>query len=503
MEQKHLIERLIGRYIVRRILGWLSAGRAGRLTVAEKIIYSYRNPDWPTLERLAYLPFHLVIDYLRGDAPVESVRERIASHRPTVMGIVAAMRSIAAYGLTMPQRFTVPLFVVWNFTNRCNLRCRHCYQSSNPAAGDGELTLDEKLRIVDELGENYVPMIAFAGGEPTLSPDLLPVLHRCKRYGMHTSVATHGGTMTARLAEQLAEAGVRYVEISLDSVRPERHDTFRGVRGMWHRTVRGMIYVARQNGLRLGVAMCVHRENFDEVLDMLHFCVDIGADCFAHFNFIPVGRGEDIADADLTPAQRERLLQILHEWMQSGRLGVISTAPQLGRICLMHAPLDGRITCSHAGSGSGMKARIVARYLGGCGAGRTYIAIQPNGDVTPCVYMPDRVMGNARSRSVIEIFRTSPLREVLSDRENRWGTCLTCDYRYYCGGCRARADAYFGDLRGPDPGCLLNEAYWRQVADRADDTDGPVVPPQDHAFRLREACALSRRGFNDGLWPDR
>ena len=306
-------------------------------------------------------------------------------------------------------------------------------------------------------------MMAFAGGEPTLSKDLLPVLRRCQHHGMHTSVATHGGTMTPQLAGELADAGVRYVEVSLDSVHAEKHDAFRGVPGMWQRTVQGMKNVVAEPRLRLGVAMCVHRDNFDEVEEMLQFCEQIGAGSFAHFNFIPVGRGKGMTEQDLTPRQRQELLELLQKWMQKGTLGVISTAPQLGRVCLTHAPADGKVTCSHAGSGSGWKARVVARYLGGCGAGRTYMCIQPNGDVTPCVYLPHRVIGNVRQKPIKEIWLHSETWEVLNDRDQRYGGCAACKYKQYCGGCRARSDAYYGDLIGPDPGCVFNQKEWDKI----------------------------------------
>jgi radical SAM protein with 4Fe4S-binding SPASM domain len=144
---------------------------------------------------------------------------------------------------------------------------------------------------------------------------------------------------------------------------------------------------------------------------------------------------------------------------------VIRTAPQLGRHCLTHAPgYPGRRTaCSHAGSGSGAKARVVARYLGGCGAGRTYACIQPNGDVTPCVYMPRPVMGNVRRGLYSRIWRDHPLWEVLNDRHARTGHCASCKFMHYCGGCRARADAYFGRPDAADPGCVFNQREWDRL----------------------------------------
>jgi radical SAM protein with 4Fe4S-binding SPASM domain len=294
---------------------------------------------------------------------------------------------------------------------------------------------------------------------------------------MHTTIATNGVTMTVELAADLAAAGVRYVEISLDSVHAARHDAFRGAPGLWDKAIRGAKNVVATKGLRLGIAMCVHQGNYAEVREMLELAISLGAGCFAHFNFIPVGRGLKMVAGDITPAQREGLLALLNEYMQSGRIGVISTAPQLGRTCLMHAGAEGRTTCSHAGSGSGAKARIVARYLGGCGAGRTYICVEPNGDVTPCVYLPHRVMGNLRDKSVEDIFRHGHY-DLLNDRADRIHHCGTCDFANYCGGCRARSDAYFGRLDAGDPGCAFNQAQWDELVAAgviADQADGPDV----------------------------
>jgi radical SAM protein with 4Fe4S-binding SPASM domain len=228
-----------------------------------------------------------------------------------------------------------------------------------------------------------------------------------------------------------------------------------------------MRYVVEQEGLRLGIAMCVHQGNYDEVEDMLRFAVDIGAGCLAHFNFIPVGRGLEMAHEDLTPRQRERMLQTFNRWMQSGKIGVISTAPQLGRVCIASAPIEGLQACSHAGSGGGEKARVVAKYLGACGAGRTYVCIEPNGDITPCVYLPHRLLGNIRNRRFVDIVRNNEFWEILCDRERRTGHCEVCEFKNYCGGCRARADAYFGELNASDPGCIFNEKHWEAIVGSA------------------------------------
>jgi radical SAM protein with 4Fe4S-binding SPASM domain len=464
MEYSHPLEKWLKSDLVRLFLRNLTRLRPGTARPhLENALRAYADPSAPLADRMAYWPIHKAIDRFRGSLTPAQLRARIVDDKPTLRGIIATARSIARLGLSTPQRWLYPLFVVWNFTNKCDLSCKHCYQSSGSGDANGELSLDQKLHFIDQCGRNFVPMVALAGGEPTLSRHLEPVLARCKKYGIHTSLATHGGLLTPKKCRQLAEAGLRYVEISLDSVHPDKHDQFRGVHGLWKKSVQGIKNVIDTPGLRAGIAMCVHQDNIDEVEDMIGMGVELGVSCFAHFNFIPVGRGENMAHKDITPVQRERLLEILHRWMQSRRIGIISTAPQFGRICLTLADRDGLISCSHAGNAPGFKARLVAKYLGGCGAGRTYACLQPNGDLTPCVYMPGRVMGNIREKSLGDIFRHNPWWDLFCNRDERENNCGSCDYRLYCGGCRARADAYFNRIDQADPGCIQNHLLWQQL----------------------------------------
>lgn len=80
---------------------------------------------------------------------------------------------------------------------------------------------------MDEMAEEYVPFLAFAGGEPLVSKDLWTVIEHCKRRGVHTTVATNGTLLSKETCQRLVESGVKYVEVSLDSILPEEHDGFR------------------------------------------------------------------------------------------------------------------------------------------------------------------------------------------------------------------------------------------------------------------------------------
>lgn len=461
----HAFEGYLRHPLTRKILERLTSGPNGH-TPMEKIFYSYRNPNATIVEKIKYAPIHKALDYFvsrTGTSPERAV-EKVFHHWPTVRTLLNTARSVAIHGLLAPQRFISPLLVVWNITNACNLSCKHCYQDAVHKRGSDELSRAQKLDIIDQLSDNLVPLIALAGGEPLVDPDVWAVLERAQRKHVYMTLATNGTLLTPRNCERLASLGVKYVEVSLDSQDPAIHDDFRQMKGAWVRSVAG-IKNMKAAGMRAGIACCFTRDTVERAQDMIDFAVSLRADTFVHFNFIPVGRGVEMAHEDLSPAQRENLLKLLQKTLDEGKISVMSTAPQFGRACLMFGDPDSMMAMGHGGSGRGQQARVVSKYIGGCGAHRCYCSIQPNGHVNPCVYMPTRTIGDLRETPFADIWNQL-LEAILSDREDRGDHCGVCDYRSFCGGCRARAESYTGDVQAGDPGCIYNEHMWKKIMDR-------------------------------------
>ncbi len=315
--------------------------------------------------------------------------------------------------------------------------------------------------MVDQLADNGVPFLAIAGGEPLATPDIWAVLEHATRRGIHLSLATNGTLLTRERVRRLIDCGVKYLEVSIDSPQPEEHDRFRGRRGAWERAVEG-IRNSVAAGMRTGLATCLTRHTIERLDEIVRLAKDLGCRTFSHFNFIPVGRGRACADEDLTPEQREHLMRALTAYLQEGEINVISTAPQFGRACVIYGPPDGLFGVGHVGSGGGRKTMVLARYVGGCGAARCYCAIQPTGKVTPCVYIASEIIGDLRRQSLQEVWNNELFR-LLSDRDDRGDHCGVCDLRTYCGGCRARALAYTGDITAGDPGCVYNRHEWEEI----------------------------------------
>ncbi len=384
-------------------------------------------------------------DYLKGYLREHYMRRGLAS---LILGLLI-------YGATKPQRIYAPFMVVWDFTRRCNLRCAHCYASATPQGAPDELSLEGKLEVLRQIDEAGVAILAISGGEPLLNSDFWVIARRASKAGILVSVATNGTLITRSVARRLKDAGVRYVEVSIDSPIPEVHDRFRGVKGAWDAAVRG-IRNAKAEGLSVGIAFTVTKLNHGDVEELLRLAKELGVDAVVAFNFIPTGRGRFIASLDLNPYERYEFLKKLYRAWRDLGLQAYSTAPMYSLITIARGGLVSHFLAFEESREFPVAPVAIAELIGGCGAGVTYMAIEANGDAQPCVFIPIKV-GNVLRDGLLNIWHNSPVLNELRDREHNY-TCGggTCRFKYICGGCRARAYAYYGNLKGPDPGCPFN-----------------------------------------------
>lgn len=156
--------------------------------------------------------------------------------------------------------------------------------------------------VVDQLGRAGVAAVALSGGgEPTIHPHFYRIVEEMDKRGMYVAVATNG-TFFARKGnlEKAVEAGLRYVEVSVDSARPEARDKFRGVPGTWEKAVQALRN-AVELGVGSGMATTITGLNVHEVPEILDLAEEIGVNSVVFFNFIPVGRGRGECLAGLKP----------------------------------------------------------------------------------------------------------------------------------------------------------------------------------------------------------
>jgi radical SAM protein with 4Fe4S-binding SPASM domain len=370
-----------------------------------------------------------------------------------------AMRSIISglihFGMKRPLLVHAPFLVVWNFTYKCNLNCKHCYSDAGNSPRQ-ELSTSEAIQVVDQIADFGVTSLAFSGGEPLMRKDFFEVATHATESGLYVSLATNGTLLDKERARILKKIGLNYVEVSLDGANPKTHDGFRGKTGSFEQALNGLKNCVKED-ICTCLAVTATRNNLTEIPSVLALAEKIGIDRFTLFNFVPTGRGKDILELDPSPEEREEILELLNKKLSEGsQIAVLTTAPQLARVALQSPSTqeDMVVPLAHMEAAKiGKKAKALADFIGGCGAGRFYCAISPEGNVQPCVFLPITV-GNLKAERLEDIWFDSSVFDALRDRGNLKGRCGRCEFKFVCGGCRARAFAYHNDYLMSDPGCI-------------------------------------------------
>lgn len=186
-------------------------------------------------------------------------------------------------------------YVRLSVTDRCDLRCRYCMAERMQFLPKREiLTLEEMAALSDILMARGVRKIRLTGGEPLVRKgvmELVRMLGRRVGSGLDELVLTTNGTRLERFANELHDAGIRRVNVSLDSRRPDRfgHIT-RG--GDLHQVLRG-IDAALTAGLMLKINMvALAGINEDEIEEMLRWCAAMAID-LTLIETMPLGEVEE------------------------------------------------------------------------------------------------------------------------------------------------------------------------------------------------------------------
>jgi AdoMet-dependent heme synthase len=425
--------------------------------------------------------------------------------------------------------------VSWNLTQRCNLECAHCYLSASAGADTrGELTTDECRRVIDQIADvNPNVFLILTGGEPLLRRDIFDIAAYAAEKRFTVVLGTNGVLLREPEARRMRDGGILGASISLDSTNRAKHDRFRHLRGAWDGAIRAT-RVLRDADLDFSLHMSVTDWNASEIPAMIELARELGAKVLNFFFLVRTGRGRGLTDIDA--AAYERILTYLARvqgvglrpppsvQQVLGARGVgddahagpprLAAERSLGRTAGFEDPWS-----SPMGSAGDLLIRakcaphfrrilyelnpvspLLSNYAhGSCPAGKYYCRITPEGEVTPCPYMPVSA-GNLRQASFAEIWRDARVLNEL--RESAvGGRCGACEFSKICGGCRCRAYAASGDYLAEDPACAYQPGAYggRPIELPAEQTFGIVVTPElawEPSARVRlEAIPSFARGM--------
>ena len=340
----------------------------------------------------------------------------------------------------------IPKWIAWETTQRCNLRCVHCRCSSDLSASEGDFTTDEGKKLLKEISDYSKPVVVLSGGEPLMRKDIFELATFGTSLGLRMCMATNGALVTDLICEKMKAAEIKMVSLSLDGSTPLLHDNFRQCPGAFAGVVNAA-ELFRKHGIKFLINSSFTKRNQHDIADTFKMAKSLGATAWYMFMIVPTGRGEEIMAELISKDDYEEILEwhYQQEKLEEDILMRPTCAPHYYRVAPQRAKAEGvqferRSLTFSTGGGKG------------CIAAQTICLIDCFGNVKPCSYF-HRSAGNVKTTPFREIWENSQIFKELRDFKSYKGKCGECEYLNVCGGCRARADAVYGDYMAEEPFC--------------------------------------------------
>jgi len=325
----------------------------------------------------------------------------------------------------------------WCVTDRCNLRCKYCYEGAGARSETKELDTAEALHIIRSLGESSRVLdrqfvICFSGGEPLLRRDLTELITAANEESILVSIATNGCLLTREMAAHLKQLNVADVLISVDSLESEIHDSIRG-QGSHERALRAVEH-CKEVGLLTLVETVATRYNWQEVTQLKQWAEDEAGALFFYRAAIQIGRGHG-GELLMSPEQYRALYyernQEVFDKLAQGKGLQIPLMSIFDLVPFPHTPAT-------------KKEQEYLEWGVGCQACRLLHGISITGDLLPCIRFK-LPLGNLLEEDFISIADKDLYRKIAL-REGREGICAECEHVAICGGgCLAEVMTLNGD----------------------------------------------------------
>ncbi len=357
-----------------------------------------------------------------------------------------------------------PFIVIWEITRACDLACAHCRASAMPERNPGELSPEESRSLIDQIAAfgPPAPLFVMTGGDPVKRPDLLELVSYASSRGLPVSLSPSATPLlTPSLVRELRSAGLVALSLSVDGASAQVHDAFRGVDGVFERTLAAW-EAARECGLKVQINTTVAKLNMLDLPRIAHLVLERGAMTWSVFFLVPVGRG--ISLEQLSPEECEDVMHFLYD---AGTVLRVKTTEghHYKRIVLERMALERRGLKPEQVLKLGPTYRALREALDPwparpserrtpieINAGRGFVFISHVGSVHPSGFLT-AVGGDVRTAPLAQIYRKSPMFTELRDIAKLQGRCGACEFARMCGGSRSRAYATTGNHLAEDPLC--------------------------------------------------
>ncbi|MEA5062105.1 MAG: radical SAM protein [Proteiniphilum sp.] len=339
------------------------------------------------------------------------------------------------FRLDQPHEHT-PESIDLLITNKCNLRCPHCYRNSTSKDSLEKIPLDRFFVLLDEMEQLRVRSLKITGGEAFIVKELYDIVEHASRKRMHITILSNATLPLSEKWLNLLSKNNISLGVSLDGTKAESHDKIRG-RGAFERTIMNLKKMT-ENGVRYSLTFTVNIHNFMEINSVVELAIKLGA-VKLNFNFIEEsGRALDNKGLYINnkldiPAIKREISDLKEEYK--------------------NAPLVIKIADNH---GLASDEKDIARIrdkkdLIICKAGFSGLAIDAFLRVFPCIYgiggKKEYSLGSLMNKSISEVWNDPALNIFRGGITiNDLPRCRECDKKDSCNlkYCRLRP-LYEGD----------------------------------------------------------
>jgi len=340
------------------------------------------------------------------------------------------------------QERCVPVYVVWELTLACNLKCAHCGSRAGQPRTQ-ELSTEECFSLIEQLSRLGTREVTIIGGEAFLRSDWLDIIAAIREKGMDCTLQTGGFHLSEKELGKAIDVGLQGIGVSIDGQK-NLHDKLRGVPGSFSEALRVLRYCKSRN-----VVTSVNTQITSQIMPQLHDLmkqiVSVGVKYWQVQLTVAMGNAVDNDEVLLQPYELLELMPLLAQLYKEGQEKDLLLIP--GNNIGYFGPYEVLWRGPNLDGGN----------YAGCLAGQNAIGIEADGTIKGCPSLPRQryAVGNIRDLSLDDIWSTNEALKFNRQKsvEDLWGFCSSCYYAHVCrGGCTWTADALF-ERRGNNPYC--------------------------------------------------
>ncbi|MCK4492485.1 MAG: pyrroloquinoline quinone biosynthesis protein PqqE [Methylococcales bacterium] len=366
-------------------------------------------------------------------------------------------------------KITPPRWLLAELTYACPLQCPYCANPLDYQRHSTELSTEDWKRVLTQARKMGAVQLGLSGGEPLVRKDLEEIVEHARALGYYSNLITSAYGMDEARIIALKKAGLDHIQVSIQASSQELSDYLAGTTAFEHK--KQVAHWVKKHGYPMVLCVVIHRENIDEMEQILQMAEELGADYLELANTQYYGWAHANRDLLLPTqaqfTQAEKIAQAFKEKVD-GKMKIYYVVPDFYE--------DRPKACMN-------------------GWGTTFLTIAPDGVALPCHSareLPDLNCPNVNEFSIEEIWHDSKAFNFFRGDDWMQEPCRSCDEKQNdFGGCRCQAYLLQDDMYATDPVCskspqhhLIQEAIESAAKRMTEPNEQPLI------FRNRKNSRL-------------